>query len=133
MTQNNLGNALAMLGERESGTARLEEAVTAYREALKEETRARAPLLWAGAQMNLGTALQTLGERESGTERLDEAVTAFREALQEYTRARVPLQGALEEFRKANADFYIEKAERQRAELLARKGNPKNRAAKNKL
>jgi hypothetical protein len=26
MTQNNLGNALRMLGERESGTARLEEA-----------------------------------------------------------------------------------------------------------
>ena len=36
MTQNNLGNALWTLGERESGTARLEEAVAAYREALKE-------------------------------------------------------------------------------------------------
>jgi Tetratricopeptide repeat len=34
--QNNLGNALATLGERESGTARLEEAVAAHREALKE-------------------------------------------------------------------------------------------------
>ena len=33
MTQNNLGNALWRLGERESGTARLEEAVAAYREA----------------------------------------------------------------------------------------------------
>ena len=30
MTQNNLGNALARLGERESGTARLEEAVAAF-------------------------------------------------------------------------------------------------------
>jgi hypothetical protein len=30
MTQNNLGNALATLGERESGTARLEEAVVAW-------------------------------------------------------------------------------------------------------
>ena len=36
MTQNNLGNALSTLGERESGTARLEEAVAAYRAALKE-------------------------------------------------------------------------------------------------
>jgi hypothetical protein len=35
-TQNNLGVALAALGGRESGTARLDEAVTAYREALKE-------------------------------------------------------------------------------------------------
>jgi hypothetical protein len=29
-TQNNLGTALKVLGERESGTARLEEAVTAF-------------------------------------------------------------------------------------------------------
>ena len=36
MTQNNLGNALAALGARESGTARLEEAVAAYRAALEE-------------------------------------------------------------------------------------------------
>ena len=33
--QNNLGIALGMLGERESGTARLEEAVDAYRAALQ--------------------------------------------------------------------------------------------------
>src|SRR5207245_1644880 len=43
-TQNNLGNALKSLGERESGTARLEEAVEAYRAALKEYTRERVPL-----------------------------------------------------------------------------------------
>jgi hypothetical protein len=41
-TQMNLGAALNVLGERESGTARLEEAVSAYREALQEWTRARA-------------------------------------------------------------------------------------------
>jgi hypothetical protein len=44
MTQMNLGSALRSLGERESGTARLEEAVAAYREALQERTRERAPL-----------------------------------------------------------------------------------------
>ena len=66
MTQNNLGTALAHLGERESGTARLEEAVAAYREALKERTRERVPLDWAMTQNNLGTALTTpwrAGER----------------------------------------------------------------------
>ena len=47
MTQNNLGAALGTLGERESGTARLEEAVAAYRAALEEYTRARVPLDWA--------------------------------------------------------------------------------------
>ena len=35
----NLGIALRALGERESGTARLEEAVAAYRAALEEWTR----------------------------------------------------------------------------------------------
>jgi exonuclease VII small subunit len=89
MTQNNLGNALKVLGERESGTARLDEAVAAFREALQEWTRARVPLDWAGTQMNLGNALKVLGERESGTARLEEAVSAYREALQERTRARV--------------------------------------------
>ena len=93
MTQRNLGNALWALGERESGTTRLEEAVAAYRAALEENTRARVPLEWARAQMNLGLALWTLGERESGTARLEEAVAAYRAALEENTRARVPLNG----------------------------------------
>src|SRR6516164_1104 len=81
-------------GERERGTVRLEEAVAAYREALKERTRERAPLDWATTQNNLGNALARLGERESGTARLEEAVAAYREALKERTRERVPLQWA---------------------------------------
>jgi hypothetical protein len=64
MTQNNLGLALASLGERESGTARLQEAVAAYRAALEERTRARVPLDWAMTQNNLGLALASLGERD---------------------------------------------------------------------
>src|SRR5262245_55604574 len=66
-TQNNLGLALWKLGERESGTAKLEEAVTAYREALKERTRKRVPLDWAKTQTNLGLVFWRLGEREIGT------------------------------------------------------------------
>ena len=77
LTQNNLGNALSTLGERESGTARLEEAVNAYRDALQEMTRERVPLQWVTTQNNLGNALRTLGERESGTARLEEAVAAW--------------------------------------------------------
>jgi tetratricopeptide (TPR) repeat protein len=88
-TQNDLGNALVILGERESKPARLEEAVAAYREALQEFTRERVPLQWATAQMNLGAALARHSERESGTARLEKAVTAYREALQEFTRERV--------------------------------------------
>ena len=76
-TQNNLGAALRVLGERESGTGKLDEAVAAYREALKEYTRERAPLQWATTQMNLGVGLARLGDRESGRGKLEEAVAAF--------------------------------------------------------
>jgi hypothetical protein len=56
------------------GTARLEEAVAAYRAALEEQARDRVPLDWAATQNNLGNALWMLGEQESGTARLKEAV-----------------------------------------------------------
>jgi tetratricopeptide (TPR) repeat protein len=62
-TQMYLGNALQTLGERESGTARLEEAVAAFRDALQEFTRARVPLDWAKSTGNQGFALMLLAER----------------------------------------------------------------------
>ena len=89
-----LGVALCMLGARESGTDKLEEAVSAFREALKERTRESAPLEWATTQMNLGTALARLGERDNETGRLEEAIAAYREALKEEMRERVPLEWA---------------------------------------
>jgi len=98
-----LGLALTVLGERESGTARLEDAVTAFRDALKEYTRERVPLNWATIQNNLGNALWRLGERESGTTRLEEAVTAHRDALRERTRERVPLDWAMTQNNLGNA------------------------------
>jgi hypothetical protein len=58
-----LGLVLWRLGERESGTAKLEEAVTAYREALKERTRERVPLQWAMSFGNEGITLMHLAER----------------------------------------------------------------------
>ena len=61
---NLLGATLATLGERESGTARLEEAVAAYRAALEEWTRERVPLQWAMTQKNLGNALGARRARE---------------------------------------------------------------------
>ena len=92
---NDLGMALATLGERESGTARLEDAVRAFEAALEEMTRDRVPLDWAGTQMNLGNALATLGARESGTARLEDAFRAYKSALEEMTRDRVPLDWAM--------------------------------------
>ena len=62
MTQNNLGNALA-LGRRESSTARLKEAVAAYREALKERPPEKALPRWDECQSNLERVLKLLEER----------------------------------------------------------------------
>ena len=81
--QNNLGFALKWFGERENDTAKLEEAVAAFREALKERSRERVPIDWATTQHNLGVALFALGGRERGTATLEEAVAAFREALKD--------------------------------------------------
>ena len=69
-TQNNLGTALETLGARESGTARLEEAVAAYRAALEERTRDRVPLDWAMTQNNLGNRASDArgaGERDGAS------------------------------------------------------------------
>src|SRR5271157_5574501 len=81
-------------GSSSTGTARLEEAVAAYRAGLEEFTRERVPLYWATTQNNLGLALGSLGEREGGTAQLEEAVAAYRAALEERTRERVPLDWA---------------------------------------
>jgi tetratricopeptide (TPR) repeat protein len=91
---NDLGIALEELGERDNGTARLDEAVTAFDAALLERTRERVSPLWAQTQNNLGNALARLGEREYGTARLAEAVAAYRAALLEWTRERVPPEWA---------------------------------------
>ena len=102
--RNNLGIALTRLGgSGESGAARLEEAVSAYRAALEERTRERVPLDWATTQNNLGAALEVLGERESGTARLEEAVAMYRAALEVRTRESVPLDWAYSQHTLANA------------------------------
>jgi hypothetical protein len=62
-TQNNLGFALTTLGERESGTARLQEAVTAYQNALLERTRQHDPFGWAQSEHNLVNVRRLLERR----------------------------------------------------------------------
>ena len=62
-TQNNLGNALLALGERESDTERLEQAVAAYRAALEEFAAEGMSRDRDRAQNNLNNVLQRLRER----------------------------------------------------------------------
>ncbi|MCE2739155.1 MAG: tetratricopeptide repeat protein [Rhodobacter sp.] len=97
------GTALWFLGRADAGTARLEQAVTAYRAALTERRQDRVPLDWAMTQNNLGSALQTLGEREAGTARLEQAVEAYRAALTERRQDRVPLDWAMTQNNLGNA------------------------------
>jgi hypothetical protein len=75
-TQTDLGAALLALGEREGGTARLEEAVAAFREALKELTRERLPLQWAMSLGSQGVAMILLAER---TKNATTAETAYQQ------------------------------------------------------
>ena len=65
MTQNNLGTALRTLGGRESGTARLDEAVAAFREALKEFRDGGAKYQEAIAQRSFEKAEKILAARKA--------------------------------------------------------------------
>jgi hypothetical protein len=85
----------------------LTEAVSAYREALQEFTRTRVPFRWVMAQMTLATVYCALFDKDAQPNHLDDALAA--------------VEGALEEYRKAKAGYYIERAGRQRGKILAKK------------
>ena len=99
--RNNLGTALKIQGERTSGPdglRLLDEAITAFREALTVRTRSDMPAQWAMTQNNLGGALRPLGQRIGGPEGLlllEEAVKAYRDALTLRTRADLPAEWAM--------------------------------------
>jgi hypothetical protein len=82
MMQSNLGLALSRLGEREGGTARLEEAVAAQSEALKERTRERVPLQWATSIGGAGVALMLLAERRGDAAMAETALSQINEAFE---------------------------------------------------
>jgi len=105
-TQNNLGTVLAALGEREPGTARLEEAVAVYRAALEERTREKAPLEWAVTMENLAAAEEAWAERTGDESHVRAALAAC--------------EGALDEYRRARADHHIQTATRLRDRLAAK-------------
>lgn len=115
IVHNDLGKALAKLGERENGTQHLTEAVGAFQEALKvrekalgEQTtiagRAESPEEeWADTEDNLGYALVRIGERESEPTQYQAAVDAFTQALSVRTPEANPLKWALTQNNLGNA------------------------------
>jgi hypothetical protein len=80
MRQNNLGNALRTLGERESGTARLDQAVQAFSAALEELTRERVPLQWAATTGNRGVAMMQIADRTNDAAMAETAVAQIESA-----------------------------------------------------
>jgi tetratricopeptide (TPR) repeat protein len=91
-TQNDLGVILALQGERlsgEDGMRLLDEAVTAYREALNVfKPDSQLSRNWAETHSNLSNALRAQSKRSSGADvmrLLAESVAAHNEALKEYT------------------------------------------------
>jgi hypothetical protein len=97
------------LGEQENGTTKLEEAVAAYREALKEQTRERVPLQWARSFGNEGIALMLLAERRGDAAMAETALS----------RINVAFETLRDGGDAPNAAFYEQRLARARA-IVAR-------------
>jgi tetratricopeptide (TPR) repeat protein len=99
VAQKNLGDALRASGEQQSGIAELEQAVSAYDEALQElkgPRPKRAPL-WGQVHLQKAIALRLCFARTHQASYLHEAETSFREALSEFTPETTPVEWAKSE------------------------------------
>lgn len=92
--QNNMGNALCILGARHNDTAALHAATSQYQEALTIFTREQRPIEWAAANNNLGNALWELGQREDDMALVRSAIATYRDSLTVYTREALPFNWA---------------------------------------
>ncbi len=86
----NEGITLTALAERENGTARIEQAIGVYEDALKVFSRKRYPQEWATVQINLGNAYDLMAQRAGGMTYYKKAIEAFRQALKIYTKQLDP-------------------------------------------
>jgi hypothetical protein len=108
-TQNGLCDALATLDEKGQRSLTLQEAVSACQAALSVFSQEKTSLQWAATKDSLGHALARLGEREAGTDKV-KGCTTLKTARNHYA-------AALEEFRRAGASYYVEKAQGNMARL----------------
>ena len=82
MTQNNLGNALETLGERETGTAHLTAAIAAFRAALEERARERGPVQWATSFGDQGVAMMVIADRTNDAPGIEVALAQIETAYE---------------------------------------------------
>ncbi len=104
-----LGHVLRQLGEEESGTARLEEALAAYMSAAYEVDERRQLDWYRSILFGRAETLRLIGEREPGIARLQEAIPAYQGLLDLYGPTTADLRKPVEE-----------KLERTQAEIRAR-------------
>src|SRR5260370_32792123 len=90
MAKRGLGGALTDLGENTSSTYYLEQAVSAFDDAVKVLKSDRDPLPWALTKAGRGDALVGLGEQSAGVRHLKEAVDTYREALSVLSKDKTP-------------------------------------------
>ena len=89
-----LGLAAGVLGDRLGQSDWLERSISAFRAALEERTRERAPLDWATTQMNLGDALWTLDKREIDAAKMEVVATILASGMDKRTgKMTAPLDG----------------------------------------
>jgi tetratricopeptide (TPR) repeat protein len=105
MTQNNLGAVLQSLGQRQGDPRFLEQAITAYENALKEVTRERTAMGWAMTLANLGAGRMKLAEM---TENADLALMALND-----------FDEVVKYFQEASHSQYMELGEEQRKKAQA--------------
>lgn len=85
-----LGNVLGILGQRQRGTRTLEQAISAFQDALTLCQREQMPSAWASTQNNLGNALGILGQRQHEESLLEQSIAAFECALEVRTSEETP-------------------------------------------
>ncbi|MBO0734321.1 MAG: hypothetical protein J2P49_08410, partial [Methylocapsa sp.] len=104
--QSNLGETLTVVCELEPGTSRLDDALAALHEALKERSRERSLLLWAQTQEKLARAHWAYFNKSGD--------------LAQFNYARKAIGGAIKGFCVAKAQSGVDRARRLRDQMLNR-------------
>jgi len=92
-----LGHTLRILGEKETGTARLEEALKAYSFAFSEVNQQRQLDWYRSLLFGRAECLRLIGERETGSARLQEAIPVYEVLLALYDASTADLHRGTEE------------------------------------
>ena len=94
LSERGLCETLAFLGSLDSGSSRLEEAISECRLAVAEPALVADRAEWAATQASLASALYLSGERQVSVARIVEAAAAYRSILSPDIRSAAPVAWA---------------------------------------